>query len=330
MEKRILSIAIGMVTSLMILSGCAVQKQGKRPIQKIPPTPILISGTVVSDTGETISEAKILVKWRVWGEWVFKEVFTAADGRFAFKDPRGPNEIEASKPGYFSSTIKPDAKTILSDLRFVLKSGGGINVKIKGLDEEDMKFLRVKAIAGGKEYRRSDSYFIGVKFDGGGMTKADAAKDGVSFEILGIPAGPAEVFASFNEISLPSQAVEIKAGTVANVNFEFQLNRFTLSGILTYRGKPLSNWLLIFKRMDGKATPGISGVTTPADGWYEIKLYPGTYEIQLNEPGVFTIQGAKVKGHELKYTITHTVTKSETLNLEISSLKKVEPKKGKK
>jgi hypothetical protein len=329
MEKRILSIAIGMVTSLMILSGCAVQKQETKAIQEIPPTPILISGTVVSDTGESILGAKIFVQWG-WPKEMSKEVLTGADGRFALELPRKPRKIEASKPGYFRSTIEPDAKTILNDLRFVLESGGRIMVTIKGLDKEDLKFLRVKAIAGGKEYRRSDSMFIGVKFDGRGMTQADAAKDGVSCEILGVPGGPAEVFASFNEISLPSQTVEVKGGTVVNVNFEFKLNRFTLSGILTYRGKPLSNWLLIFKRMDGKATPGISGVTTPADGWYEIKLYPGTYEIQLNEPGVFTIQGAKVKGHELKYTITHTVTKSETLNLEISSLKKVEPKKGKK
>jgi hypothetical protein len=303
---------------LMILSGCAVQKQ---EIQAIPPTPILISGTVVSNTGERISGAKIFIHWR-GREEMSKEVLTGADGRFALEGLRKPAKIEASKPGYFSSAIEPDAKTILNGLRFVLESGGRIMVTIKGLDKEDLKLLRVNAIAGGKEYRRSDKMFIRLIPDAiRGIRQADAATDGVSCEISRVPGGPAEVFPSFNEISLPSQTVEVKGGTAVNVNFEFKLNRFTLSGILTYLGKPLSNWLLIFKRTDGKPTPGISGVTTPADGWYEIKLYAGTYEIQLNEPGEFSIKGVKVKGHALKFKKTYTVTQNETLNLEVSSLK---------
>lgn len=301
--------------------------------------PTLISGTVVSDKGETISGAKIVANWteskeNKWKEWEHEkkseEVMSGLDGSFVLEVPKKPSKIEASKPGYFSATIEPKADTILTGLKLVLESGGKIRVTIKGMEKEEFGSLRVKAIAAGKEYHRGDKIYIPVMFDSIRGARLAPARDGVLCEISGIPAGLAEVQASNNEEKLPAQIVKVKEGTVVNVAFEFNLNKVILSGIVIQLGKPLSNWLLIFKRADGKPTPGISGIITPADGWYEIKLDPGTYEIQLNEPGVFVIDGVRTKGHELKFTKTYNVTKTETLNFEVSSFKAVEPKKGEK
>ncbi len=95
---------------------------------------------------------------------------------------------------------------------------------------------------------------------------------------------------------------------------------------MTNLGAPLSDWLLIFKRADGKPVVGTSGTKTLADGWYDFKLRPGIYQIQLCAPGVFMINGVSVKGHELKYTRIHFVTKTETLNLDVSGLAPYVPK----
>lgn len=305
---------------VFLLVGCAVQMEET----KATSGPVLISGTVLSDTGEKILEAKIVVRWWERGEEKSKEFMSRGDGGFVGEAPKRPLELEVSKPDYFGAKIKPKTSDILTGLKFVLESGGKLNVKIIGLDKEELGSLRVKAIATGKEYHRSDKMYIPLKFDAARGVRQAPARDGVFCEISGIPTGPAEVHVSSNGEKLPVQTVAVKGGAVVNVIFEFKLNKVVLSGIVTQLGKPLSNWLLIFKRTDGKPIPGISGVITPSDGWYEIKLDPGTYEIQLGAPGVFTVEGVRVKGHAPKYIKTHNVTKSETLNLETSSFKKID------
>ncbi len=235
-------------------------------------------------------------------------------------------KIEASKLGCFGATIEPKAGKILTGLKFVLESGGKIDVRIKGMDidKEELKFLRVKAIAAGKEYYRDDKMYIQVMRDPIKVIRTDPA-DGVFCVISRVPAGPAEVHVAFNKESLPSKTVEVKNGESVRVDFELNIKKVILSGIVTYLGKPLPNWLVLFKRTDGKPITGLSGVVTPADGWYEIKLYPETYEIQLCEPEeVADKGGVKVKGHVLKFKKIHAVTKTETLNLEISGLKRVD------
>ena len=339
-QNRIIANLIGLFFLAGLISGGMVMGCAT-PNQEIQAAlfPTSISGTVVSDTGKIISEAKVVVHWteskkNKWKGWEHekksKEIMSELDGSFVLEVSKKPSKIEASKPGYFSATIEPKADAILTGLKFVLESGGKIRVIIKGMEKEELGSLRVKAIAAGKEYHRSDKIYSPVMFDSIRGARLARARDGVFCEILGIPTGLAEVQASSNEEKLPSQTVQVKEGTVVNINFEYNLNKVILSGIVMQLGKPLSNWLLIFKRADGNPTPGISGIITPADGWYEIKLNPGMYEIQLSEPGVFVIDRVKVKGHELRFKKTYNITKTETLNLEVSGLKVIEPKKGEK
>jgi hypothetical protein len=103
---------------------------------------------------------------------------------------------------------------------------------------------------------------------------------------------------------------------------------FAISGKVTQLGKPGSEWLVTFNLLDGKPASVIPGAKTGSDGSYGLKLNPGSYEIQVMLPSVFEKDGMKLKGFQPKFTTTYTVTKTETLNLEVSILKKIESKKS--
>jgi len=318
-----------------ILLGCAAQKQG---IEVTPPVRTFIWGTVVSDTGEKISRAKVIAHWTERKVNKSEEVMSGLDGSFALELPAMPFKIEASKAGYFGATIeKLDAAAILggliSDLKLVLKGGGIINVIINGLDKEELPFCDVKAIASEKEYRTGGKFqmFFPVKIDAStGLPKITEERVTGQFVIEGVPVGPAEVRVRLIRENLPPQTVEVKGGAEVGVSFEFKSNKVMISGKVTQLGKPLSDWLLTFLLTDRKPAAISAMARTASDGSYRDRLNPGTYEIELSKPSVLEldIDRKKVAGYLPMFTTTYTVTKTETLNLEVSTLKKIEPKKS--
>lgn len=106
------------------------------------------------------------------------------------------------------------------------------------------------------------------------------------------------------------------------------LGPFVINGKVTQLGKPMPDWLVTFRPTDGKPALAIAGVQTASDGSYNHKLNSGTYEIQLAKPTVVEIDKTKVAGWSPMFTATYIVTKAETLDLEVSNLKKIESKKS--
>jgi hypothetical protein len=210
------------------------------------------------------------------------------------------------------------------------ESGGIIKVMISGVEQQELKFCEVKAIASGKEYLVSNKFemLLGLKTDTStGRVIQEGPIVGL-FTIEGVPVGPAEVRVRLKQENLPAQKVEVKRDTEVSVNFEFKLNKVILSGKVTQLGKPLSDWVLIFERADGKPAPFSEGVKTASDGSYKHKLNPGTYKINLSNSSIEKIQGVTAEVWSTMYTTTYTVTKTETLDLEVSTLKKKDSKKS--
>jgi len=206
-----------------ILLGCAAQEQGT---QVRPPVQTRISGTVVSDTGKTISGAKVVAHWAERKGNKSKEVMSALDGSFVLELPTMPFRIEASAGGYFIPTIeKLDAGAILSGLKLVLKTGGVIEVFIDGLQGEELQVCDVKAISSGKEYlvahKLAEVHFKRDEYTGKVQMDQKRLPKGI-FRIEGVPVGPAEVRVRLKEENLPAQTVEVKRGTVVSVKFEFK------------------------------------------------------------------------------------------------------------
>jgi hypothetical protein len=56
----------------------------------------------------------------------------------------------------------------------------------------------------------------------------------------------------------------------------------TLSGAVTYKGKPVTSGLINFRSSDGKAT---LGGPINSDGTYSFELPPGEYLVRIDAPG---------------------------------------------
>ena len=304
----------------------------------------MISGTVVSEKGEKISGAKIKATWMEekrsllgsGGYPYSKEVLSAADGSFILEVPKMPHFLQASKGGYLDKSIEPKAGHALRDLKIILEDSEKIRVYIQGIRKEELQFLRVRAIASGKQYVAAPLYrvlYMGAEPTGKSLVAPKNTLIFFAADIKGVPPGPAEIHVSLIEEDLPAQTVEAKRGALVTVFFKFESERFILNGKVTQLGNPLSDWILFFKPAGFPSARPIGIVQTNPKGWYQFRLRPGTYEIKLAGPSIREVKGVKTKVWKGMFTTTYTVkggVELEVLDLEVSTLKKIDSKKGKR